>query len=56
MAKLVVFMMVMALVTSCSAGGGGISTGTDLWQAYWSDVGVERYEAVVYPAEPMVRP
>lgn len=56
MRKLLGLMIVMALVSSCGAGGGAISTGTHRWQAYWPQVGVDRYEAVVYPAEPGIVP
>lgn len=56
MGKLVGFLILMVLVTSCGAGGGAVSTGAHRWQAYWPEIGVDRYEAVVYPAEPVVMP
>ena len=39
------------LLASCSAGGGALSVGSRRWQAFWPEQGVDRYEAVVYPAE-----
>lgn len=44
--------VVALFLASCSAGGGAVALGTRRWQAYWPEQGVDRYEAVVYPAEP----
>lgn len=56
MGKLVGLVIVMALVTSCSGGGMAVSTGVDRWQAYWPEIGIDRYQPVVYPAESDVLP
>lgn len=52
MGKLVGFAILLALATSCSPGGAAISTGSNRWQVNWPEIGVDRYQAVVYPAEP----
>lgn len=42
---------VLLLMISCSAGGGAISSPGHRLQTYWPEIGVDRYEAVVFPAE-----
>ena len=55
MIKFVGLLFVTFLLSSCGAGGGAVSAGAIRLQAHWPDFGVDRYEPVVYPAEP-VRP
>lgn len=51
----IALVMVMLFLAACSVGGGAVSIGDKRWQAYWPEQGWDRYEAVVYPADP-VRP
>lgn len=52
MMKIVALAMVALLMAACSAGGGAVTVGNKRWQAYWPEQGMDRYEAVVYPADP----
>lgn len=53
MIKLVGLLLVALLLSSCSAGGGAVSGGGVRLRANWAEFGVDRYEPVVYPAEPV---
>lgn len=52
MIKLASLLLVLAILTSCGAGGGAVSAPGLRLQTYWPEIGVDRYEAVVFPAEP----
>jgi len=56
MGKLVGLAVILFLATACSPGGGAVSTGAYRWQAYWPEIGVDRYQAVVFPAEAVAAP
>lgn len=51
MMKIVGLLLVMFLLSSCGAGGGAVAAPGLRLQTYWPEVGWDRYEAVVYPAE-----
>ena len=51
MIKFTALLFVMLLLASCSAGGGAVSAGGVRIQSYWPEIGVDRYEAVVFPAD-----
>lgn len=51
MMKLGFLLLVLAILTSCGAGGGAVSAPGVRMQGYWPEIGVDRYEAVVFPAE-----
>jgi hypothetical protein len=51
MMKFVGLLLVLFLLPSCSAGGGAISGPGTRMQTYWPEIGIDRYEAVVFPAE-----
>ena len=51
MIKLVGLLLVLAILTSCGAGGGAVSTPGARVQTYWPEIGLDRYKAVVFPAE-----
>ncbi len=55
MMKIVALVMVTLLMAACSTRGGAVAVGNKRWQAYWPEQGWDRYEEVVYPADP-VRP
>lgn len=53
---MVKFLLVVAaglLVSSCAAGGAAVSTGEARWQGYWWDIGIDRYQPVIYPSRPV---
>jgi len=52
MMKIVVLLVVLFLLTSCSAGGGAVSGPGIRLQTYWPEIGIDRYETVVFPADP----
>lgn len=52
MIKIVSLLAVLFLLTSCGAGGGAVSGPGIRLQTYWPDVGIDRYETVVFPADP----
>ena len=52
MMKIVSLLFVSLLLTACGAGGGAVSTPGIRLQTYWPEIGFDRYEAVVFPAEP----
>lgn len=52
MVKIVALLLGLLLLTSCGAGGGAVSGPGLRLQTYWPEIGIDRYEAVVFPAEP----
>ncbi|MDD5758376.1 MAG: hypothetical protein PHI06_04770 [Desulfobulbaceae bacterium] len=52
MIKCLGFLFALLLMAACSAGGGAVSSPGQRIQAYWPEIGIDRYEAVVFPAEP----
>lgn len=52
MMKTVALVLALFLVTSCSAGGGAVAVPGKRLQSYWPEIGIDRYEAVVFPAIP----
>jgi len=52
MIKIVGLVLMMFLLSSCGAGGGAVAVPGLRLQGYWPEVGWDRYEAVIYPAEP----
>lgn len=51
--RVIGLLMAALLLASCSAGGGAVSVGDTRLQSRLPEVGVDRYETVVYPAGPV---
>lgn len=52
MIKFVSLLLVLFLLAACGAGGGAVAGPGLRLQTYWPEIGVDRYEAVVFPAKP----
>ena len=50
MMKTGVLLLALFVVASCSPGGGAVSVPGKRVETYWPEIGIDRYEAVVFPA------
>ncbi len=50
MRKILFYALLPFIITACAAGGASVSGGGTGLRAFWPQGGINRYQAVVYPA------
>ncbi len=50
MRKILFYALLPFIITACTAGGASVSGGGTGLRAFWPQGGINRYQAVVYPA------
>ncbi|HFQ80572.1 MAG TPA: hypothetical protein ENK33_04265 [Desulfobacterales bacterium] len=48
--KILFYALLPFIITACAAGGASVSGGGSGLRAFWPQSGINRYQAVVYPA------
>ncbi len=53
MMKILGLWLVLLCLTSCGAGAGAVAGPGIRLKTYWPEIGFDRYDAVIFPAEPI---